>query len=94
MDACYERCTKAKIFLDRMRQPTTEEVRLDEDKATSSGAVRPACRYLAANGIWLRPNFVAGRLDETENRTQQPGYPEDVGSALRSRSGPIVFRKT
>jgi hypothetical protein len=28
---------------------------------------------------WLRPNFVAVRLDETENRTQQPGYPGDVG---------------
>jgi hypothetical protein len=34
--------------------------------------------------IWLQPgglrgNFVAGYLDETDNRTQQPGYPGDVG---------------
>jgi hypothetical protein len=35
-----------------MRQPTTAEVRLDEGKATSSGAVRPSeSLFLVANGV-------------------------------------------
>ena len=33
----------------------------------------------------LRNNFVAGRLDETENRTRQTGYPGKVGSNKRLR---------
>ncbi len=37
-----------------------------------------ASRYVGCQRGWLRPNFVAVRRDETENRTQQPGYPGDV----------------
>jgi hypothetical protein len=63
----------------RMRQPTTAEVRLDEGRATSSGAVRPSeSAILAANRL-VAAEFRCVRLDETENRTQQLGYPGDVG---------------
>jgi hypothetical protein len=34
---------------------------------------------LVAKQGWLRPNFVAVRLDETENRARQAGYPGNVG---------------
>ncbi len=62
-----------------MRQTTTAEVRLDQGKTASSGAVRPS-----DSPFWLPPgrprsNFVAGRLDEAENHAQQPGNPGNVG---------------
>jgi hypothetical protein len=62
-----------------MRQTATAEVRLDEGKATSSSTAKRATQGFGSEQRQLRSNFVAVRLDETENRTQQPGYPGDVG---------------
>jgi len=41
-------------------------VRLDEGKATSSSAARRATRRFGCQPGWLRSNFFAARLDETE----------------------------
>src|SRR3984893_19166885 len=62
-----------------MRQTATAEVRLDEGKAMSSSAARWATRRFGFEQRQLRSNFVAARLDETENRAQQPGNLGDVG---------------
>ena len=59
-----------------MRQTATAEVRLDEGKATSSSTARRATRRFGFEQRQLRSNFVAARLAETENRTQQTGNPE------------------
>src|SRR5712671_950504 len=55
-----------------MRQTTKAEVCLDEGKNTSSGPARRATRTIGCERGWLRPNFIAVRLDETEDRAQQP----------------------
>src|SRR3984893_9276383 len=57
----------------QMRQTATAEVRLDEGKATSSSTARRATRRFGFEQRQLRSNFVAARLDETENRAPQPG---------------------
>ena len=62
-----------------MRQRTTAEVRLDQGKAASSGAVRPSDSQFWPPPGRLRSNFVAARLDEPENHAQQPGNPGNVG---------------
>jgi DNA-binding transcriptional regulator YiaG len=49
-----------------MRQTTTAELRLDEGKARSSGAVRPSDSLFWLPPGRLRSNFVAARLAETE----------------------------
>src|ERR1700756_4592596 len=41
-------------------------------KATSSGPARRATRTIGCERGWLRPNFIAVCLDETEDRAQQP----------------------
>ena len=57
----------------QMRQTTTAEVRLNDGKATSSGAARPSC-----SPFWL-PRVGHDRIslrrcaNETENDAQQPG---------------------
>jgi hypothetical protein len=56
-----------------MRQTATAEVRLDEGKATSSSTARRATRRFGFEQRHLRSNFVAVRLDETENHAQQSG---------------------
>ena len=63
----------------QMRQTTTAEVRLDEGKAASSGPARPSNSTIWLPTGRLRSNFVAARLDETENRAQQAGNPGNVG---------------
>src|SRR5271166_5498197 len=63
----------------QMRQTTTAEVRLDEGNAASFGTARRATRRFDCQRGGLRGNFAAGRLDETENRTQQIGSPKNVG---------------
>src|ERR1700730_14227312 len=63
-----------------MRQTATAEVRLDEGKAMSSSAARWATRRFGFEQRQLRSNFVAARLDETENRAQQSGNLGNVGS--------------
>src|SRR5712692_11928472 len=55
-----------------MRQTTKAEVCLDEGKSTSSGPARRATRTIGCERGWLRPNFIAVCLDETEDRAQQP----------------------
>jgi hypothetical protein len=54
---------------------------LDEGKSTSSGPPRRATRTIGCERGWLRPNFIAVRLDETEDRAQQPRNPGNVGSS-------------
>jgi hypothetical protein len=71
----------------RMLQSTTTEVRLDEGRAMSSGAAQPSESLFRLPTGWLLPNFVAVRLDETENRIQQPGYPGDVGLITEKNHG-------
>ena len=63
----------------QMRQRTTAEVCLGQGKATSCGPARRATRRFACQRGWLRPNFVAVRLNETENRAQQPRNLGNVG---------------
>src|SRR5712671_2894760 len=62
-----------------MRQTATAEVCLDEGKATSSSTARRATRRFGFEQRQLRSNFVAARLDETENHAQQPGNLGNVG---------------
>jgi hypothetical protein len=62
-----------------MRQTATAEVRLDEGKTTSSSTARRAARRFGFEQRQLRSNFVAARLDETENRAQQPENLGNVG---------------
>ena len=62
-----------------MRQATTAEVRLDEGKAASFGACEAGNPTICWHGDWLRSNFVAVHLDETENRAQRAGNPGNVG---------------
>jgi hypothetical protein len=62
-----------------MRQTARAEVRLDEGKATSSSTARRATRRFGFEQRQWRSNFVAARLDETENHAQQPGNLGDVG---------------
>src|SRR5205807_6787236 len=45
---------------------------------------RRATRRFACQRGWLRPNFVAVRLDETENRAQQPRNLGNVGLAAKA----------
>src|SRR5580693_9250302 len=54
-----------------MRQTTKAEVCLDEGKSTSSGPARRATRTIGCERGWLRPNCIAMRLEETENRDKQ-----------------------
>ena len=63
----------------QMPQTTTAELRLDEGKATSSGAVRPSDSLFWLPTGRLQSNFVVARLAETENRAQRLRYPENVG---------------
>ena len=63
----------------QIRQTTTAEVCLHEGKSTSSGPPRRATRTIGCERGWLRPNFIAVRLDETEDRAQQPRNPGNVG---------------
>ena len=62
-----------------MRQTMTAELRLDEGKATSSGAARPSDSLFWPPTGRLRSNFVVARRAETENRAQRLRYPENVG---------------
>jgi hypothetical protein len=62
-----------------MRQAATAEVRLDEGKATSSSTARRATRRFGFEQRQSRSNFVAVRLDETENHAQQPRNLGNVG---------------
>src|SRR5580700_6920581 len=62
-----------------MRQTTKAEVCLDEGKSARSGPPRRATRTIGCERGWLRPNFIAVRLDETEHRAQQPRNPGNVG---------------
>jgi hypothetical protein len=55
------------------------EMRLDEGKATTSSAAKRAIRRFGFEQRQLRSNFVAPRLDETENHAQQPGNLGNVG---------------
>ena len=54
----------------QIRQTTTAEARFDEGKATSPSAARQTIRRFGCQRGWLGSNFVAARLDETENHTQ------------------------
>ncbi len=56
----------------QIRQTTTADARLDEGKATSCSAAKQTIRRFGCQRGWLGSNFVAARLDETENHTQQP----------------------
>jgi hypothetical protein len=67
-----------------MRQTTKGEVRLDERKATGCSLATRATRRFGCKRGWLRSNFVAARLAETENRTQQTGNPGNVGLGVDS----------
>src|SRR5512133_703624 len=71
-----------------MRQTATAVVRLDEGKATSSSTARRATRRFGFEQRQLRSNFVAARLDETENHAQQPGNLGNVGSRLSTSCFP------
>jgi len=63
----------------QMRQTTKAEVCLEWSKATSSGPARRATRTIGCERGWLRPNFIAVCLDETEDRAQQPRNLGNVG---------------
>jgi hypothetical protein len=56
----------------QMRQTTKAEVCLDEGKSTSSVSPRRATRAIGCERRWLRPNFIAVRLDDTEHRANSP----------------------
>jgi hypothetical protein len=75
-----------------MRQTATAEVRLDEGKATSSSTARRATRRFGFEQRQLRSNFVAARLDETENRAQQPGNLGNVGLSEQSKREECYMR--
>src|ERR1700731_2128856 len=77
-----------------MRQTATAEGRLDEGKATSSSAARRATRRFGFEQRQLRSNFVAARLDETENRAQQPGNLGNVGLYGRAASGIVGVQRS
>ena len=67
-----------------MLQTTTAEVRLDQGKAASSGAVWPSdslCWLLSGR---LRSNFVAARLDEAENHADAGAAKNDGAWSLTS----------
>jgi hypothetical protein len=49
------------------------------EKARVPDPPRRATRTIGCERGWLRPNFIAVRLDETEDRAQQPRNPENVG---------------
>jgi hypothetical protein len=66
----------------QMRQTATAEMRLDEGKATSSSTARRATRRFGFEQRQLRLNFVAARLDETENHTQEPG---NLGKSIQTK---------
>src|ERR1700730_3326287 len=77
-----------------MRQTATAEVRLDEGKAMTCSAARWGTRRFGFEQRQLRSNFVAARLDETENRAQQPGNLGNVGlngPTLTSRRGLVML---
>jgi hypothetical protein len=61
-----------------MRQMKVK-VRPDEGQATSSSASRRPIRRFGCRHTQLRSNFLAGRLDGTENCLQQPGNLGNVG---------------
>jgi hypothetical protein len=49
------------------------EVRPDAGQATSSNASTRPIRRFGCRHSQMRSNFLAARLDQTENRRQQPG---------------------
>src|SRR6266566_7938131 len=74
-----------------MRQTTKAKVCLDEGKSTSSGPPRRATRTIGCERGWLRLNFIAVCLDETEDRAQQPrnlGNVAKMAPQLVSRVSP------
>jgi hypothetical protein len=62
----------------QMRQTTTE-VRLDEGKAEVSALRAGQPHDLVASRAGCEGILLRGTFDETDNRTQQRGYPGDVG---------------
>src|SRR6478736_8121885 len=77
-----------------MRQTTKAEVCLDEGKSTSSGPPRRATRTTGCERGWLRPKFIAMRLDETEDRAQSPRNPGNVGLSTLMGAVPPSGRTT
>src|SRR5712675_2146005 len=83
-----------------LRQPTTAEVRLDEGRATSSGAMRPSESLFWLPTGWLRPNFVAVasmRRKIAPNRpgirgiSVKPAYAHHRAAAHRSMPAALCF---
>jgi hypothetical protein len=76
------------------RQTTTAEVRLDQGKATSFGLARRATRRFGCQTGATTVEFVAARLDETENHAQQTGNPGNVGLSMARQmdAAPDPFR--
>jgi hypothetical protein len=78
---------------DRMRETTTAEVRLDHGNAVGSGIVGRAVQRFGSQSGRSRSNFVAARLDETEDHTQRAGNLGNVGSfRLAGRQIPVGTR--
>jgi hypothetical protein len=69
----------------QVRQTATAAMRLDEGKAMSSSTARRATRRFGFERRESRSNFVAARLDETENHAQQPGNLGNVGVSEQSK---------
>jgi hypothetical protein len=63
----------------RKARITTEEVRLDERKATGCSLASRATRRIGCNRGWLRSNFVARRPHEAEHHAQRTRNPGNVG---------------
>ncbi len=75
------RTARASVTEDarRMRQTTTVEVRLDQGKAASFGAVGPTRPPFWLLPGRLRANFVAARLPGTEDHVGQTRNPGNIG---------------
>jgi hypothetical protein len=62
-----------------MRQTTTAEVRIDEGKATSSGAARQASHRFGCPRHPLPSNLVVTEAQKRDDGAQQPGNRGNVG---------------
>jgi hypothetical protein len=57
----------------------TKAAEAEHGELTDYSAATEQLAIWAANGLAVRSNFVAARLAEGENRTQQTRNPENVG---------------
>jgi len=78
----------------QMRQTTTVEVRLDEDKAASTGATRPSLSLFWLSAGRRRSNFVAARLAEADSPIPRIGNLGNVGLSCRASGESRVRMRT